>query len=162
MVWVVIACLALAVLLPLLFGLLLSPFQQTTRVELFKAPIGQVWSALSELQQQVHWRQDLQSMQMLDDDAGLRWVERSPQGEAVSRKVKETPNKELWLEMQFTGGKKVTRQAVLHSVPGGTRVTFTAIEETRQPLARIIARLRSKVEADLDLFVRQLKAHFNG
>jgi hypothetical protein len=99
-------------------------------------------------------------MQMIDDDAGLRWVEQSAGTQAiVLRKLKETPLKELLLEMQQDGSKG-TRQARLNAVPGGTRVTFTEMLETRTPLGRIKARLGGNPDRRLDHFIQQLKARF--
>lgn len=147
-------------LLPVFIGFLLSPHQQVTRVELFKAPLDEVWRALSDLSQQSQWRAELKSMQMLDDDAGLRWVERTTLGGAtVLRKIKEVSGKELWLDMQRVGYKS-TRQARLNAVPGGTRVTFVEMQENRNPWGRIMARVKGNPDRHLDLFVRQLKTHF--
>ncbi|MFN3785724.1 MAG: SRPBCC family protein [Thiothrix sp.] len=162
LIWVGVAlALIFLLLLPVFVGFLLSAHQQVTRVELFKAPADEVWRALSDLSQQSQWRAELKSMQMLDDDAGLRWVERTTLGgTTVLRKLKEIPGKELWLDMQHAGSKS-TRHARLNAVPGGTRVTFVETQENRNPLGRIMARVKGNPERHLDLFVRQLKAHFS-
>jgi uncharacterized membrane protein len=160
MMWVVLGII-LAVLV-LLFGLGLSlpSRQQVTRVELLKAPVTEVWEALSDLPRQTHWRTGLKSVQMLDDDHGLRWVEQPERGGAVTlRKLKELPAQELLLEMQ-QGSSKGTRSARMNAVPGGTRVTFTEILETRTPIGRIRARMGGGLDQRLDSFIQQLKAKF--
>lgn len=158
--WAIVGVSLLFLLMPLLLGLLISPYQQVTRVELIKASADEVWTALADLPRQAQWRSDLKSMQMIDDDAGLRWVEQSEGGKAVTlRKLKETPLKELLLEMRQRGSKG-TRQARLSAVPGGTRVTFTEMLETRTPWGRIKARISGDPDRSLDHFIHQLQAHF--
>lgn len=160
LMWIAVTLGILLVLLPVLIGLLISPYQQVTRVELIKAPADEVWNALADLPQQTQWRADLKSMQTLDDDAGLRWVEQSGDGNAITlRKLKEIPRKELLLDMQQNGSKR-TRQACLNAVPGGTRVTFTEMLETRTPLGRIKTRINGGPDRHLDHFIQQLKARF--
>lgn len=161
LMWIALGVgLLLLLLMPVVLGLLMSPYQQVTRVELIKAPADEVWNALTDLPQQTLWRTELTSMQMIDDDAGLRWVEQSAGRQAiVLRKLKEIPLKELLLEMQQDGSKG-TRQARLNAVPGGTRVTFTEMLETRKPLGRIKARLGGNPDRHLDHFIQQLKARF--
>lgn len=160
MMWIVITLVILLLLLPVLVGFLISPYQQVTRVELIKAPADAVWNALSDFSQQAQWRADLTSMQMLDDDEGLRWVEQvANQRPLVLRKLKELPLKELLVEMT-QGSNKGTRHARMNAVPGGTRVTFTEMLETRSPLGRIRGRMGSSLDQRLDHFIQQLKAHF--
>lgn len=160
MMWVVITLVVLLLLLPVLVGLLLSPYQQVTRVELIKAPADAVWNALNDFSQQGQWRDDLVSMQMLDDDDGLRWVEQVvAQRPRVLRKLKALPLKELLVEMQQRNNTG-TRHARLNAVPGGTRVTFTEMLETRNPLERIRERMGSRLDQRLDHFIHQLKTHF--
>lgn len=158
--WILIGLGILLLLLPFLIGFLLSPYQQATRVELIKAPADDVWTELSNIAGQTQWRTDLKSVQMLDDDDGLRWVEQPQSGsEVVLRKLKETPSKELLVEMQRPGSRG-TREARLNAVPGGTRVTFTEMLESQSPLGRIKARMSGGLDQRLDTFIRQLQAHF--
>ncbi len=160
MTWIILGIGCAVVLLPLLLGALLPAREQVTRVELIKAPQTDVWDALSDLPRQTLWRTGLKSVQTLDDDAGLRWVEQPISGAAVTiRKVKEVPMQDLLLEMQQRGCK-ATRQARLNAVPGGTRITFTEVLEARSPLRRITNRLRGGVDRRLDGFIQQLRTKF--
>lgn len=160
LMWIAVTVGVLLLLMPVLIGLLISPYQQVTRVELIKASANEVWQALADLPQQTQWRSDLKSMQMLDDDAGLRWIEQPVAGGAVVlRKLKEIPLKELLLDMQQTGSK-TTRQACLNAVPGGTRITFTEMLESRTPLGRIKARMNGGPDRSLDHFIQQLRNRF--
>lgn len=158
--WIVISIGLLLALTPFVLGLLMTPYQQVTRVELIKAPAEAVWEALSDLSQHALWRTDLASMQMLDDDDGLRWVEKTASGQAtVLRKLKEAPLKELLLDMQRSGSKG-SRQMRFSAVPGGTRVTFTEMLETRTAFGRIKVRIDGNPDKRLDHFILQLKTHF--
>lgn len=121
-IWIALGVVTCVVLLWMLVGFALSARQQVTRVELIKAPLADVWEALSNLPAQAYWRSELKSVQMLDDDHGLRWVEHPEKGSPITvRKVKEKPNQELLLEMVNNAGQG-TRHARLSGVPGGTRI----------------------------------------
>jgi hypothetical protein len=159
-IWIVVGLGTALVLSPFLLGALLAARQQVTRVELVKAPAAEVWDALTDLPRQIQWRSDLKSVQMLDDDSGLRWVEQPGQGSPVTlRKSKEIPLKELLLGMDCEDGKG-TRQARLSAVPGGTRVTFVETLDTPRPLARLRVRTKGGLDAKLDRFILELKQKF--
>ena len=162
LLWILVGVVVLLALIPMLFGLLLSPFQQATRVELIKAPIDRVWEAISELSRQTEWRDDLKSVQLKDDDNGLRWIEQPTRGSKLTvRKMKEVEQKEILIQMER--GKKVlgTRLAILRQVPGGTRVTFTETAEVRSPLRRLFTHLGGKLDKRLNHYISNLKAAFN-
>ena len=160
--WIVLVILLGIVTLLLLVGLLLPARQQVTRVELFKAPISEVWEALDNLPAQTQWRDGLKSVQMLDDDDGLRWLEQSAKGGAVTvRKLKQLAQKELVLELR-QGGKLGGRSARFNSVPGGSRVTFAETLECRMPFTRILSQAGGSVDKRLDGFIRQLRGKFPG
>lgn len=159
-IWIALGIIVFAALLLLLVGFALSARQQVTRVELVKAPLAEVWEALTNLPAQAYWREDLKSVQMLDDDHGLRWVEHPEKGQPLTvRKLKEKLNQELLLEMVNDAGKG-TRNARLSGVPGGTRITFTEVLDTNAPLKRIRARMKGGLDKKLDYFIQQLKQKF--
>lgn len=161
MLGMLLGALVSLLLLVLLVGLLLPAREQVTRVELFKAPVAEVWEALSNLPGQAQWRSGLKSVQTLDDDAGLRWVEQPLQGAAVLlRKTKEIPLQELIVELQQRGTLS-TRQARLNTVPGGTRVTFTQTLQITMPIRRLLNRFHGGVDSRLDGFIRQLRVKFS-
>lgn len=136
--------------------------QQVTRVELFKVPTTDMWDALDNLPGQAQWRGDLKSVQMLDDDAGLRWVEQSVTGRRVTvRKLKQLELQELVLERRQRGSIGV-RSMRLNSVPGGTRLTLVETLEIRVPLLRIVSRLKGGIDARLGGFILQLRQRFPG
>ena len=161
LVWIGLGIVGLAVLGFVLISFSLSPRQQVTRVELVKAPIADVWEALSNLPTQAYCSSGLKSIQMLDDDAGLRWVEHPEHGSPVTvRKLKEKPQQELVLEM-IGHGDYGTRQVRFSNVPGGTRLTFTDVLETRSPFARVKARSGGGLDKKLDTFIQQLRQKFS-
>lgn len=160
MIWIITGLLVALLVLPVLVGFMMSSRQQVTRVELIKASADQVWEALSDLQLQTQWRKGITSVQMLDDDDGLRWLEKPENGHPVTiRKVKENQPQELVLEMQY-GSVKGTRQARLNAVPGGTRVTFTEVQDASSPFSRLAVRRQGGLDGKMDRFVQELKAHF--
>ncbi len=160
LIWIVVGLVVLAVLGFLLVSYSLSPRQQVTRVELIKAPLAEVWEAVSNLPSQAYWRRGLRSIQMLDDDDGLRWVEHPEKGLPVTlRKLKEKPQQELVLAMINAEGH-YTRQVRFSNVPGGTRLTFTDILETPSPFNRIKARTNGGLDSRLDQFIMQLRQKF--
>ncbi len=160
MLWIVLGVLLALVVVVVVIGFALSPRQQVTRVELIKAPLADVWEALSNLPAQAYWRSDIKNVQMLDDDHGLRWVEHPEHGRPLTiRKSKEKPNQELLLELSNSAGQG-SRHARLSGVPGGTRITFTEVLTTSSPLKRIKARMRGGLDRKLDGFIQQLKQKF--
>lgn len=161
LLWILVGVLALLILVPLLIGLMLSPYQRATRVELVKAPIDATWGALSDLSRQTEWRTDLKSVQLKDDDEGMRWVEHLAHGGKITaRKQKEVLNKEIII--QLSKGSQVigTREATLSAVPGGTRITFTQTAVTKNPWQRLGMHMGSKVDKHLQAYIEQFKARF--
>ena len=162
LIWILAGIGILLVLLPALLGLMISPFQQATRVELIKAPLDQVWATLSELSRQTEWRKDLKSVQLKDDDDGMRWVEVSRNGRSTTlRKMKEVPQRELVVQMERGAHVIGSRQAVLNGVPGGTRVTFTESAQLRSPFTRLAAQMGSRLDKRLNLYIDQVKGRFS-
>lgn len=156
--WVLIGAGFILVLLPFLLGLMIPSHQQATRVELIRAPLDTVWDAISELSRQTEWRTDLKSVQLKDDDDGMRWIEIPARGGKVTlRKVKEVEKKELLLQMERGSTVQGTRLAILSAVPGGTRITFTETSELKNPVKRLFAQLGSKLDRRLNQYIAQLK-----
>ncbi len=161
LLWILVGVLALLIVVPFLIGLMLSPYQRATRVELVKAPIDATWGALSDLSRQTEWRTDLKSVQLKDDDEGMRWVEHLAHGGKITaRKQKEVLNKEIIV--QLSKGSQVigTREATLSAVPGGTRITFTQTAVTKNPLQRLSMHMGSKIDKHLQSYIEQFKARF--
>lgn len=162
LIWVVIGLAVFLFILPMLIGLMISPTQTATRVELIKAPIDATWEALSDLSRQTEWRTDLKSIQLKDDDDGMRWVETSARyGKLVLRKQKEVPQKEIVVQVEK--GERVigTRKAALSAVPGGTRITFTETSDIKSPILRLRSQLRGGIDRQLQTYIEQFKARFN-
>lgn len=161
LLWILVGFLVLLIVVPFLIGLMLSPYQRATRVELVKAPIDATWGALSDLSRQTEWRTDLKSVQLKDDDDGMRWIESLAHGGKVTaRKQKEVPNKEIIV--QLSKGEQVigTREAALSAVPGGTRITFTETAVTKNPWQRLGMHMGAKVDKHLQNYIVQFKARF--
>jgi len=162
LIWVLVGVALLLIAIPFLFGLMISPHQQATRVELIKAPPELVWEALSDLSRQTEWRTDLKSVQLKDDDEGMRWIEHTQSGDKiVARKEKEVALKEVVIKTQQGASVQGTRQAVLSAVPGGTRVTFTETTDISSPFKRLFAQVSSSLDKHLNHYIAQLKHHFN-
>lgn len=159
--WVIIGIIVTLLILPLLIGLMLPQQARATRVDLVRAPIDQVWDSLADLARHTEWRSDLKSVQLKDDDEGLRWLEHSKtQGKLTVRKVKEVHHKEITMSYQRGKGFKGTRQAIFNAVPGGTRVTFTETRDIRNPLARLRNQFGAKLDTQLNQYISELKAKY--
>jgi carbon monoxide dehydrogenase subunit G len=160
--WILIGAGILLVLVPFLLGMMIPARQQATRVELVRAPLDTVWEAISELSRQTEWRTDLKSVQLKDDDDGMRWVETPARGGKVTlRKVREVAKKELLIQMERGSTVQGTRLAILSAVPGGTRITFTETSELKNPVSRLGAQLTSRLDKGLNHYIDQLKQAFN-
>lgn len=160
-VWGLLTLLALVVILPLFIGLLLPKMRQATRVELIKAPIDKVWGTLSELTRQTEWRPDLKSVQMKDDDQGMRWIEQPKRGwKRVLRKQKELAEQELLIVVEEGSSAASSRHFLLSDVPGGTRVTMTQSSDIGNPYARFRAHLNNTLDKRVNRFMQQLKEHY--
>ncbi|WP_020560098.1 SRPBCC family protein [Thiofilum flexile] len=161
LVWVIIGIIVTLVVLPLLIGLMLPQQTRATRVDLVRAPIDQVWESLADLARHTEWRSDLKSVQLKDDDDGLRWLEHSKTyGKLVVRKVKEVHHKEIMMSFQRGKGFKGTREARLNAVPGGTRVTFTETRDIRNPITRLRNLFGSKLDIQLNQYISELKTKY--
>ena len=162
LVWVIIGIIVTLIVLPLLVGLMLPQQSRATRVDLVRAPIDQVWESLSDLARHTEWRSDLKSVQLKDDDEGLRWLEHSKtQGKLTVRKVKEVHHKEITMSYQRGTGFKGTRQAILTAVPGGTRVNFTETRDIRNPITRLRNQFGAKLDTQLNHYISELKAKYS-
>nr|CAA6829153.1 MAG: Unknown protein [uncultured Thiotrichaceae bacterium] len=160
--WVLIGAGIILVLFPFLLGLMIPQHQQATRVELVRAPLDTVWDAISELSRQTEWRTDLKSVQLKDDDDGMRWIEVPLRGSKITlRKMKEVEKKELLLQMERGSTVQGTRLAILSAVPGGTRITFTETAELKNPIKRLFAQLGGKLDRRLNQYIHQLKEAHN-
>lgn len=161
LIWSLLALFAVLLIIPVLMGVLLPAVRQATRVELIKAPIDKVWVTLSELTRQTEWRPDLKSVQMKDDDEGMRWVEQPKRGwRRILRKKKEIAERELLILVEESGSTQGTRHFLLSDVPGGTRVTMTQSSDIRSPYARFRAHLSNKLDKRVNRFMQQLKDHY--
>ncbi len=160
--WVLVVAGVLLVLIPFLFGMLIPVHQQATRVELIRAPVDTVWEAISELSRQTEWRTDLKSVQLKDDDEGMRWIVTPLKGGRVTlRKVKTVEKKELLIRIDKGSSPQGTRQVILTAVPGGTRINFTETSELKNPIRRLIAQLSGRLDKQLNHYIDQLKQAFN-
>ncbi|WP_020394739.1 SRPBCC family protein [Thiolinea disciformis] len=158
---IILGLLALVLLAPVVLGLMISPHQYATRVELIKAPPEKVWRALSDLTRQGEWRSEIKGMQMKDDDDGMRWVEDSANhGKVVLRKIKEVQQRELIVQLERNARPCGTRQAVLQGVPGGTRVTFTETANVSNPIERVKSQFNSKLDKRFNQYINEFKDHF--
>ncbi len=160
--WIAVGTGILLILFPMLIGMMIAPRQQAMRVELIRAPLDTVWQAISELNRQTEWRSDLKSVQLKDDDNGLRWIENPVRGGLLTlRKLKEIEKKEITLQLEKGSRVIGTRHALLRQVPGGTRVTFTETSEINNPTRRLFSHLGNKLDKRLNHYIGQLKNAYN-
>lgn len=134
--WIAIGTGILLVLFPMLVGMMIAPLQQATRVELIRAPLDKVWYAVSELHRQTEWRDDLKSVQLKDDDDGMRWIEKPARGSQTTlRKLKEVKQKEIIVQMEKGSRVIGTRHVILRPVPAAPASISPKPQKSETPCA---------------------------
>jgi uncharacterized protein YndB with AHSA1/START domain len=116
-----------------------------------------VWRVLTDLDGMPLWRSDLTAVERLPNVAGRpAWREIGRGGTRVVELTLADPPRRL-VTQRAAGGRSALpiRTFDLDSAATGTRVTITERGEVRNPLARILVRLRSGAPA-IDRFLHDL------
>jgi uncharacterized protein YndB with AHSA1/START domain len=132
--------------LSLLFaGGVFLPIEQVRSARaMFARPPEMVWRVLTDLDGMPLWRSDLAAVERLPDLAGRpAWREVSRGGDRVVELSYSEPPHRLVIQ-GATGGRGglPVRSFDLVSTPQGTLVTLTDRVEVRNPLRRVLVRLR--------------------
>ena len=121
-----------------------------------------VWRVLTDLDEMPLWRSDLTALERLPDMAGRpAWREIGRGGTRMVELTLADPPHRLVLQ-RAAGGRTVLpiRTFDLDSAATGTRVTITERGEIRNPLGRVLVRLRSRAPA-IDRLLRDLDQRLN-
>jgi hypothetical protein len=129
---------------------------------LLDRPPETVWRVLTDLDGMPLWRSDLTALERLPDVAGRpAWREIGRGGARVVELALADPPRRLVIQ-RAPGGRTVLpiRTFELDSAESGTRVTITERGEVRNPLGRLLVRLRPGAPA-IDRFLRDLDQRLN-
>lgn len=121
-----------------------------------------VWRVLTDLDGMPLWRSDLTAVERLPDMAGRpAWREIGRGGVRVVELTLADPPRRM-VTQRAAGGRTVLpiRTFELEAMASGTRVTVTERGEVRNPLGRVLVRLRSRAPS-IDRFLQDLDHRLN-
>jgi len=121
-----------------------------------------VWRVLTDLDGMPLWRSDITAVERLPDMAGRpAWREIGRSGVRVIE-LTRADRPRLLVIQRAAGGRTAQpfRTFELDAAATGTLVTITERGEIRNPLGRVLARLRSRAPA-VDRFLRDLEQRLN-
>lgn len=145
-----------------LVGLLLPAERLRTRRAVLDGSPETIWRVLTDLDAMPLWRSDLTALERLPDLAGRpTWRERSGRGQRVVEFAQADPPRRLVMQRADAGRPGLPiRTFELVSTLGGTLLILTERAETRNPLARVIARLHL-ADTAVDRFLKDLALRLN-
>jgi len=144
-------------------GYLLPVSHMASRSIELKAPIGQVWSTVSDFKRSPDWRGDLKSVEQIEHQPGVfAWKEIAKNDDVL-----------IYLTLEATPEKKLVRKIINDGLPfggawifemdsdnGATRLTITENGEVYNPIFRFVSRFIFGHYASMDKYLAQLKRHF--
>jgi Polyketide cyclase / dehydrase and lipid transport len=130
---------------------------------LLEPPPETVWRLLTDLDGMPLWRSDVTALERLPDLGGRpAWREIGPGGPRTMEQAEADPPHRLVLKRTRNGRPVLPiRTFELVGTPEGTLVTLTEDGEVRNPLGRILVRLRTPPGGILR-FLRDLDQRLNG
>jgi hypothetical protein len=162
MIWIayIAGCLAGVVGLMAVIGLALPRAHVAARRTTLPAPPGDVWRALTDLENQVGWRRDLREVVRVSPTS---FRERTTQGSITFEITTERPP-ELRIttiadeELPF-GGRWIYELA---PASAGTQLTITEDGFVKNPLFRFLSRTVFSTASTMERFLADLSSHFAG
>jgi len=164
MKWVLIAIgvLSSLIVLPVFVGSLL-PMAHTATVEAtVEAPLGSVWTAITDIDDYARWRPDVERTDDTETDP-LRWTEVGGSGRLPMEVVDQRPEYYLVVRIVDDGlpfGGTWTYELYEH--PDGTQLRITEDGQVRNPAYRFVSRFMIGHEATLRSFLGNLTADLGG
>jgi hypothetical protein len=144
-----------------LVGVMMPRDVEVTRKIFIKAPIEQVWAAMTDATGQIFWRSDLQRVEIKPAEEGKDvWVEVSNSGKRVMFKtlyLKEP----LRFQLELTSGAAMSayREGELVKNQSGTNLRIKEVNRVSNPLYRPLLRWRFNLDALLDQYQNDLKQY---
>ena len=124
-----------------------------------KAPIEQVWSAVTDIIRQIEWRKDIQKIEIKDNDnSNMVWVEIPHKGSPITQKVTTFDENRLFEttivpSSIYQGSRKIDFS---HS-QAGTTLRLTESISIKNPLKRPLSKMAKKLEERMNIYQIDLK-----
>lgn len=147
-----------------LVGVMMPRDVEVTRKIFIKAPIEQVWAAMTDATGQIFWRSDLQRVEIKPAEEGKDiWVEVSNSGKRVMFKTLylQEPLR-FQLELTLSASMCAYREGELVKNQSGTNLRIKEVNRVSNPLYRPLLRWRFNLDALLDQYQDDLKRYLAG
>ncbi|MGV6808977.1 MAG: SRPBCC family protein [bacterium] len=147
-----------------LVGVMMPRDVEVTRKIFIKAPIEQVWSAMTDATGQIFWRSDLQRVEIKPaEEGGDVWVEVSNVGKRVVFKTLylKAPLK-FQLELHLGSSMTAYREGELVKNQSGTNLRIKEVNRVSNPLYRPLVRWKFNLDKVLDQYQQDLKRYLGG
>jgi len=147
-----------------LVGVMMPRDVEVTRKIFIKAPIEQVWAAMTDATGQIFWRSDLQRVEIKPAEEGKDiWVEVSNSGKRVMFKTLylQEPLR-FQLELTLSSSMCAYREGELVKNQSGTNLRIKEVNRVSNPLYRPLLRWRFNLDALLDQYQDDLKRYLVG
>jgi uncharacterized protein YndB with AHSA1/START domain len=126
-------------------------------------PIDTVWSVVSDLDGYPTWWLDVKSMERVEEDGEVTWVQRDAQGQELPIEVAESMAPHRFAttiadeKLPFGGIWKYE----MEQINAGTRVTVREEGEIFNPVFRLVSHYVLGYHGTIDRYLRALGSHFN-
>ncbi|HHC73787.1 MAG TPA: SRPBCC family protein [Thiothrix sp.] len=147
-----------------LIGVMMPRDVEVTRKIFIKAPIEDVWAAMTDATGQISWRSDLQRVEIKStEEGGDVWVEVSKVGKRVMFKTLylKAP---LAFQLELRLGSFMTayREGELVKNQSGTNLRIKEVNRVSNPLYRPLVRWKFNLDKVLDQYQHDLKRYLGG
>ncbi len=153
-----IAALAIALIVG---GLVTARSHVAAREVTLRVPVDRAWAVVRDVSRYADWRPELDSSELLDDDAGLeRWRENSPAGSVTFGIIEDVAPTAFGARMLDEDvSLRGEWRWQLSEVDGTTRVRLTEHGEIGNPIARFVAAHMTGHTHAIDRYLRNLAVH---
>lgn len=151
----------LALILFLIIALSMKKEYKISRNVFIKAPLGEVWNAVTDVVRQIEWRSNLQKIELKDSiEDCMVWAEISKTGAVnVQRVLSSQDNKRYEKELLPTS--MYSGHSVIEFSPSqaGTTLRITESLRVENPLKRPFAKIANTLETHANQYQADLKAY---
>ena len=157
--YTLVLLLLLAIVLFLIIGISMKKEHRISRNVFIKAPLDQVWNAVTDIVRQIEWRTDLQKIELKESTDGcMVWAEISKSGSVSTQRVLNAQENKLFeteiLPTSIYSGYSITEFSPSQA---GTTLRITESLCVENPLKRPFARIVKKLELRANQYQKDLK-----
>ena len=157
--YTLVLLLLLVIVLFLITGLSMKKEHRISRNIFIKAPLDQVWNAVTDVVRQIEWRTDLQKIELKESTDGcMVWAEISKTGSVSTQRVLNSQENKLFetetLPTSIYSGHSITEFSPSQA---GTTLRITESLRVENPLKRPFARTIKKLELSANQYQEDLK-----